>query len=260
MSRNNSSRYLLPAAAFAMLFGATAVHAETDKGMTGTTSSQSGKSMTGATTDNSTASVNKADQMMMRDLAYANLAEIEAAKIAQSKSQNEEVKSFAQKMIDDHTKAQQDLQQLAQSKNVTLPTTPDSRHQSATKKLNALSEPNFDRQYLAQGGLSDHKATHSLLQRIQTQASDADLKQLASRILPTVDQHLEMAQKTQNTLRMSSNKPATISGAVGETGGTSGRSSSGTSSGTSEKSDTSGASKPGTGTSGSDEKKDTKRY
>jgi len=156
--------------------------------------------------------------MMMRELAYANLSEIEAGKIAQSKSQNEEVKSFAQKMIDDHTKAQQDLEQLVQNKSVTLPTEPDRKHQAMLKKLDALSSEEFDRQYAERGGLADHKAAHRLLQRIQSQAKDADFKQLADRLLPTIEQHLKMAQNMQSSTKMSSKKPTTVSGAVGEKG------------------------------------------
>jgi putative membrane protein len=177
---------------------------------TGQSETSSGKPMTGAasgasdTTGSSASgaaasgSVSKSDQKMMSDLAQANMAEVEAAKLAQQKSSNEDVKSFAQKMIDDHTKAGEQLQQLAQSKNVTLPTELDSKHQAEVKKLGALSGDKFDKQYMAQGGVSDHRKTHALLNHIEKSAKDSDLKTLASNLAPTVNEHWQMAKSLKS--------------------------------------------------------------
>jgi putative membrane protein len=139
--------------------------------------------------------VSKADQDMMRQMAQANLAEIETAKLAQSKSKSDEVKTYAQKMIDDHTKAQTELAQLAQSKGVQLPAEPDKKHQAAAKKLSALSDAEFDRRYMSQAGLTDHQNTHRLLQNASKRAADAELKAYASKTLPVVDEHLTMAKQ-----------------------------------------------------------------
>lgn len=138
--------------------------------------------------------LSKGDQNIMRELAYANLSEIETGKIALNQSKNEQVRSFAQKMIDDHTQAQKDLEQLAQSKGVTLPTEPDKKHQAAAKKLGSLEGEKFDKQYLSQGGMRDHRNTHKLLQRAQTRATDSDLKALVAKMEPIVSEHLTMAQ------------------------------------------------------------------
>jgi putative membrane protein len=138
-----------------------------------------------------------ADRKMVRDLAAANLAEIETAKLAQSKASSDQVRSFAQKMIDDHTKAQDQVQQLAQAKGVQLPTAPDAKHQAAMKKLSALSGNAFDRQYMSKAGLSDHREAHRLVARISSRAHDADVKALGTTLLPTIDQHLQMAQQMQ---------------------------------------------------------------
>jgi putative membrane protein len=184
-------------------------------------SDSSGSSVTGSSATGSAAeskgSVSAADQRFMRDLAQANIAEIEAGKLAQSKSQNDEVKNFAQRMIDDHGKALQDLQQLAQSKGVTLPTRPDAKHLAMAKTLSALSGDQFDRRYMAQGGLADHKRTHQLLQRVQSRATDPDLKQAAAQMLPVVDQHLNMAQQTQASLKTSTGSATGASGSAGTT-------------------------------------------
>lgn len=156
----------------------------------------------------------------MVEMAQANLAEIEAARIAQSKTQNDQVRNFAQQMIDDHTRALQDLQQLAQAKGVTLPSETDRKHQKMGQKLSAMaSGQSFDRSYMAQSGVSDHKKTHSLLQRVQSRAADPDLKALAARLLPVVDQHLSSVQQLQSAMRGGASGTASGTGASGASGG-----------------------------------------
>ena len=158
----------------------------------------------------------------MREMAYSNLAEIETGKIALSQSKNEQVRSFAQKMIDDHMQSQKELEQLAQAKGVTLPTEPDRKHKAAAKKLGALQADKFDKKYIAQGGMSDHRNSHRLLERAQTRASDPDLKALATKMTPIVEQHLTMAQDV-------SGAKSSSSGASGASSGTSKSGASGTS-------------------------------
>ncbi len=146
--------------------------------------------------------LNRADQKMVKDLAMANLAEIEAGRMAQSKSQNEQVKNFAQQMIDDHTKALGEVQQLAQAKGVALPTELDRVHKRKAERLGALSGDAFDRAYMTQAGVADHKKNHSMLRQAQEHAKDPDLKALAARTMPIVDQHLNSAQQLhKNTAR-----------------------------------------------------------
>jgi putative membrane protein len=234
--RKNLNR-VLGIAALAMLFGSTGVHAQSSSssasGQAATSSAQPG----GGSASASAKAVSKADQNLMREIAQSNLAEIETGKIALSQSKNEQVRNFAQKMIDDHTQAQKELEQLAQTKGVTLPTEPDRKHQAAAKKLSALEADKFDKQYIAQGGLSDHRNTHRLLERAQNRARDPDLKALATKMTPIVSQHLTMAQEV-------SGAKASISGSMGPAGtsSTSGSSGSSSDAGKSGASGTSGSS------------------
>ncbi|MYN11076.1 DUF4142 domain-containing protein [Pseudoduganella aquatica] len=155
----------------------------------------------------------KADQHMLQQLAQGNMAEIEAGKIALQKSQNTEVKAFAQQMVDDHTKGLQEVQTVAQSKGVTLPAEPDAKHKAMASKLKGLSGDAFDRAYLSQAGVDDHKKTHALVQKVQSSAKDADVKALAAKLEPTVAQHL-----THVTQLNASIKGATASGSSGTEG------------------------------------------
>ena len=136
----------------------------------------------------------KADQRMMKDIAQANIAEIETGKLAQEKASKDEVKQFGKTMVDDHTKALSELQQIASKKGVELPTEPDTKHKATATALKALNGETFDKQYMSMAGLSDHKKTHEMLQKVQRNATDPDLKAYAAKTLPVVHGHLETAQ------------------------------------------------------------------
>ncbi|MFP5392210.1 MAG: DUF4142 domain-containing protein [Gammaproteobacteria bacterium] len=142
--------------------------------------------------------LNKADQKILQEMAVANIDEIAAAKIAVNKSQSAEVKAFAQQMIDDHTKALNDVTTLAQTKGVTLPTEPDTKHKAAAAALEKLSGAAFDKAYMMQAGVGDHNAVQKKLQKNQTKAKDADVKALAAKMLPTVEQHLHSAHQLRD--------------------------------------------------------------
>lgn len=241
----------------AFLVNSLSVHPQ-DKGdkasATQSKESSSGSSSGTSTTQESAAGagakLSQSDERMIKQIAEANLAEISAGKIAQDKAQNNEVKSFAKKMVDDHTKALDDLKQLAQSKGVTLPTEPDKQHMAMEKKLQALSGEKFDKQYLQQAGDRAHKETHRLLQRASSRAEDSDLKNYASKVLATVEGHQQMAKDTSRNLKSTaegkSGHGKTRSGKGHSSGSSSGgETSSGTSSGAS-----SGASSGGTGAGG----------
>lgn len=139
--------------------------------------------------------LSKADQKIVMDMAAGNMAEIEMAKLADGKSQNDQVKTFARQMIDDHTKALTEIQQLATTKGVTLPTEIDKKHKAMADKLGAMSGDSFDKAYMKQAGVDDHKKMHGMLASAHKRAKDPDLKALVARIQPTVEQHMKAAQQ-----------------------------------------------------------------
>jgi putative membrane protein len=190
MSKSNLLMRMGSVAALLMMFGMTSVHAQA----AADTSQQSPARATDKKAD-AGATLNKRDQAYLRDIANSNLAEIEVSKLAMEKSQDDKIKAYAKKMVDDHTKAQQEVEKFAQAKNVSLPDAPDKRHQKLVRKLEGLSGESFDRVYIAQAGYSDHKHTDINLKRIQRRATDPDLKALAGKLLPEVDKHLAMAEE-----------------------------------------------------------------
>ena len=187
---------------FAGLLFAYQAHAE-ESSMSGIQKSQSA----GASSQGSTVAGMKLtteDEKMMIDLARASMTEINEGKLAEKKSENEQVKSFAKKMVDDHTKALDDLTTLAKDKGISLPTEADARQQAMEKKLSKLTGAQFDRQYLDQAGSRAHRETHQLLQRVSNRAKDADLKSYASKILPTIESHQKLSKDTRRELKATS--------------------------------------------------------
>ncbi|HEU4374199.1 MAG TPA: DUF4142 domain-containing protein [Telluria sp.] len=194
MRVNTILKPLLAAAAAAAMLGAAPAHAQTAPAKPAAAAPAS-------------APLSKGDQQILIDMAQANMAEVESAKMAQGKTQNADVKTFAQQMIDDHTKALTDVQQLAGARGVTLPTEVDKRHKAMADKLAAMSGDAFDKAYLAQCGVAEHKKVHAMLASAAKKAKDADVKALAGRMEPTVEQHMKAAQQLGKA------KPAAATGA-----------------------------------------------
>ena len=203
MEKNKVLKAIISASAAALMFNALPASAQTspanDPAVNGATqagANQSGMSgAAGATGSSATAaSLTSADKKGLTDMAVANINEIAAGKIAVTKAQSPEVKAFAQQMIDDHTKSLTEVQTLAQAKGVTLPTEPDAKHKAMAAKLEKLSGADFDKEYMKNGGLADHKMVHATLMKDQKAAKDPDVKALAAKTAPVVDQHLKAAQ------------------------------------------------------------------
>ena len=192
------------------------------KASSGASSASSGAASAGA------GYINRADEKLMADIAQANLAEISTAKLAQEKSQNDQIKGFAQKMADDHTKALDELKQLAQAKGVTLPSEPSRQQKAMEKRLSSLSGDKFDKQYLEQVGDRSSKDTHKLLKRASDKAQDTDLKNYASKTLGVVESHQQLAEEAERNLKSSSHgKSGTGSSESGSSGSKTPSSSSG---------------------------------
>jgi putative membrane protein len=87
------------------------------------------------------------DHDFVMDAAMGGLMEVELGRIAAQKGMSESVKQFGQRMVDDHSKANEELMSLASSKGMTLPTALDEKHQKDVTKLSAMSGAEFDRAY-----------------------------------------------------------------------------------------------------------------
>jgi putative membrane protein len=133
------------------------------------------------------------DRQFVTMAAQDGMAEVELGKLAQQKGSSADVKQFGQRMVDDHSKANTELMSIASNLGATPPKQLDKKHQDAIKKFEGLSGEKFDREY-AQHMVKDHEEAVSLFEK-QSKKGDADeLKQFASKTLPTLQEHLKMAR------------------------------------------------------------------
>jgi putative membrane protein len=131
-------------------------------------------------------------------MELANMTEIDTSKLALSRSDNIQVKTFAQHMIDDHSKAGQELSDLAMAKGVILPAEIDSKDQKVIDELSSKSGQQFDRAY-AELQVTAHKEAIAVDQDEADNGIDPDTKAMAAKLLDTLKMHLSMAQQLQST-------------------------------------------------------------
>jgi putative membrane protein len=138
------------------------------------------------------------DQEFLTKAIQAGLAEVQLSQLAQEKAQDEQVRGFAERMVVEHTAANQQLMRLAEVAGMAPPTEMDQEHQTLHQQLSQLSGEEFDRQYM-QGQVRDHQAAVELYSTEATQPS-GPVDQLAGQALPTLRQHLEMAQQISQSM------------------------------------------------------------
>lgn len=156
-------------------------------------------STTSTTTQHSSKSSKASkDDAFVREAAAGNLAEIKMGHLALDKSTSPDVKEFAQRLIDDHTKANDQLSTLAQQKQVTLPTEPMAKEQKKATHLQSLSGAAFDKAW-TNDMVMDHKKDVAKYAKESTQAKDADVRQYASTTLPVLKTHLQMAEQIKKS-------------------------------------------------------------
>src|SRR4051812_16844943 len=134
------------------------------------------------------------DQAAMKQLASANLAEIQSGKMAASKAQNPEVKSFAQKMVDDHGKMLEDLKSLAKSKGVALPDNAPVKEMAQSKLLERKSGAEFDKDYMDHM-VKDHEKDVKDTENIAAKAKDPQFKSAVQQANAKIREHLQLAQR-----------------------------------------------------------------
>jgi putative membrane protein len=145
------------------------------------------------------------DSKFVKDAALGGMAEVELGKLATQKASSDAVKQFGQKMVDDHSKANDQLKEIASKENISIPASLDSKHQSRIEKLSKLSGPDFDKAYV-KDQVKDHKKDVSQFKNEAESGSNPNIKQFASTTLPTLQEHLSMAQDLSKNEKKSSAK------------------------------------------------------
>jgi len=138
--------------------------------------------------------VGVADQAFAMMAAEGGLAEVQLAKLAQDRASNPGVKQLAQRLVQDHTKANQELMTLGKNKDMSLPDEVDDIHEDLAKLFSRLEGAQFDREFLWYQLMHHEKDVTSFgLQAKEGQ--DADLKAFAAKQLPVLQEHLKQVRE-----------------------------------------------------------------
>jgi putative membrane protein len=147
--------------------------------------------------------VTPSDKRFMRAAAEGNMAEVQLGRLALQKSSNADVRKFAQRMIDDHGKANGELEQVAAKEGVTLPHQPDAKQKATKVTLSKLSGDTFDKAYM-QDMLKDHKTDIAHFKTESSSGHNPAVKNFATQTLPTLESHLREAEQINPTLSQQS--------------------------------------------------------
>ena len=138
------------------------------------------------------AEVSKKDQEFFTKAGGGGLYEVEAGKLAQQKGGSEAVKSYGAMLVKDHGAANEELKALAKSKGAVLPEAVPADKQKRLEKI--ASAKDFDKEFVKEVGIDDHKMDVALFENTSKRADDAEVKAFASKTLPTLKAHKEHAE------------------------------------------------------------------
>jgi putative membrane protein len=133
------------------------------------------------------------DQKFVMEAAQGSMMEVELGRLASQKATNADVKAFAQRMVTDHGKASDQLEQVVSQKGVTLPTTLPQDMSNEMDKLSRASGAEFDRMYMSEM-VKHHRKDVSEFEKQAERGGDPAVRAFAQQTLPTLREHLRLAQ------------------------------------------------------------------
>jgi putative membrane protein len=146
------------------------------------------------TSSKGSAGMSTADAKFIKKAAQGGMAEVELGQLAQQKASSEEVKKFGERMVTDHTKANDQLKQVAAEEHVDLPQELDAKDKATKARLEKLSGQEFDQAYM-KDMVKDHKADVTEFEHASKAAKDPAVKNFAAQTLPVLHSHLREAEK-----------------------------------------------------------------
>ncbi len=153
----------------------------------------------------SNGSVSPSDKKFVREAAQGGMAEVELGKLATEKASSPEVKKFGQRMVNDHSKANEQLKEVASSQGITLPSKLSAKDEMTKEHLSKLSGEQFDKAYMSDM-VKDHTQDVADFQQEANSASDPAVKEFAEKTLPVLKSHLREARQIAPTTSASASK------------------------------------------------------
>ncbi|MGN6539891.1 MAG: DUF4142 domain-containing protein [Ginsengibacter sp.] len=142
---------------------------------------------------NAVATVGSDEQDFAKDAAAGGMMEVQLGNIAQKNSSTKAIQDFGKMMVDDHSKINDNLKDLASKKNVALPSTVTEKQQKDIDKLSKETGTEFDKDYVSMM-VNDHKDDIAAFKKAGDKMKDADFKDFVIKTLPTLQKHLDAIQ------------------------------------------------------------------
>jgi putative membrane protein len=158
-----------------------------------TQQSMSGMNQT-ATQDPNGSTQQMMDKTFVKNALQGGMAEVQLGQLALQKSSNDDVKQFAQRMVDDHTKLGDQMKQVARQMSVKIPDAPSGKDKSTMAKLQALNGDAFDKAYI-KDMVKDHEKDQKEFKQEAANATNPALKQVATQGEQVISEHLQMVQQ-----------------------------------------------------------------
>jgi putative membrane protein len=143
--------------------------------------------------------LSKQDMEFMKNAAIGGMLEVELGKLAQQNGHAQQVKDFGARMVQDHSKANDELKSIAQQKGVQLPDQLDAEHQAMRDRLAKLQGDAFDRAYMRMM-TTDHDKDVKEFRKEAQASKDPDLKRFARDTLNVIEQHDQLAHNVDRQL------------------------------------------------------------
>lgn len=134
------------------------------------------------------------DAMFIKKAANGGMTEVELGKIAAEKGQSQDVKDFGNRMVKDHSKANDELKEVAGKMNAKVPGKLNAKHKGMVDQLSALSGAEFDKAYV-KAMIKDHEQDIAEFEKASKEVKNADLKKFIDNTIPVMKEHLEMIKK-----------------------------------------------------------------
>ncbi len=181
-----------------MAFAQTSTPASPQSGNSSMQKTQSGMSHDAMNNTNMSAS----DKKFVHAAAEGGLAEVELGKLATEKASSEDVKKFGERMVNDHSKANDELKKVASNQGIQLPEQLSAKDMALKERLSKLNGASFDKAYMA-SMVKDHKADVADFEKESDNGKDSAIKQFATSTLPTLKDHLAEAERIEPTVMSS---------------------------------------------------------
>jgi putative membrane protein len=140
------------------------------------------------------------DRTFVTDAASSSTMEVQIGRHAAQVASSDEIRQFGQRMVEDHTKAREELRAAAEQDGVDVPEQMTPAHRTEVARLTKVAGTAFDREYL-RAAVNHYKESVASFEQQAAQGNEPALKQFAIRTLPTLREHLQMAQQLQEQLR-----------------------------------------------------------